>query len=699
MRPGLLCAHVDEARGNMTYQPHIDGLRAIAVMAVVLFHAFPDALAGGFVGVDVFFVISGFLITSIIRKEIEAGRFTLSDFYARRARRLLPASLTVLLASFVAAFVLMPPDAFRLFGRSLTSAALFYSNYWFAERTGYFDAPAHEQPLIHTWSLSIEEQFYLLWAPLLLLLLARAGPHRVFVLTIAVILALLGLSEWLARVSPEQAYFVTHARIWELMVGAAWALATVRPSLGPLAREAIALAGLAGILSSALLLSPESTFPGLAALPACLGTLALIVACGSGPTSVGTVLSQPPLVAIGLISYSLYLWHWPLLSFASLYLERQPDTGERVALVAAAFLLAGLSWRFIEQPFRKPTPRASAKPRRGTGALSGGALSWGLAGIAGVALLGVAVNLGKGWSWRLDEVASRVYSQKLTKNPYRPACYGTALAFANDEICNFGAPRRDRSGFEAAVFGDSNADHFVPALETVMRQRGLSARQVTHSACGPLIGVNIARRGARKRAECEAYQQTVLEFLDRNPSLRLVVLSANWTNYTGAFVTNAAFPDVAAAAGPDDALRSPGAMTTLEEHLRTLIAFFRSRGIHVHLISQIPHQDVPVRCVIAEIRAGRDGSTCGAAADAKADRLVEVDILFETLAADGRDVSATIPSRYMCKGRTCRVAEASTLLYSDHGHLNAYGAARLAPMIQIPTNLGAPTPTGGRATN
>lgn len=678
-------------RGNMIYQPHIDGLRAIAVLAVVVFHAFPELLPGGFVGVDVFFVISGFLITSIIRTEIEAGRFTLTGFYERRARRLLPASLTVYAAAFAAAAALMPPDAFRMFGRSLTAVALFYSNFWFADKTGYFDAPVHEQPLIHTWSLSIEEQFYLLWAPVLLLLLLRMGTRRLLVLAVIAVVALVGVSEWLARTVPEQAYFVTQARIWELLVGAILALSPTAIRLGPAAREAVAMTGLAAILASAVLLTSGATFPGLAALPACLGTLAVIAACRDGGTRTAALLSVSPLVGIGLVSYSLYLWHWPVLSFATLYLERMPDTVERLALVATAFVLAGLSWRFIEQPFRK-SHAASQAPRHAGVRTSRPALAWGLAGVAAVALAGVAVNLGKGWPWRLDDTASRIYAQMLSKNPYRPSCYGTEQAFAHDRKCNFGAPRADGQSFDAAIFGDSNADHFVPALESIMRSRGLSARQVTHSACGPLIGVNIARRSALKRAECLRYQQTVLEFIARNPGLRLVVLSGNWTNYTDALVTNAANPAVApvSSTGQHPTSRQSGGTTSLRSHLETLIAYFETRGIHVHLISQIPHQDVPVRCVIREVRAGRDGSTCGGPSAGETDRLTQVDRLFETLAAQHANVTATIPSRHLCRNGTCRVAEAATLLYHDSGHLNAYGAARLAPIIALPDRIEAP---------
>ncbi|MEO1206681.1 MAG: acyltransferase family protein [Pseudomonadota bacterium] len=671
----------------MAYRPQIDGLRAIAVIVVVIFHAFPALLPGGYVGVDVFFVISGFLITAIIRNDLEAGNFSLLKFYAKRARRLLPASLTVFFVSFLAAAFVMSPDDFRHFGRSLTAATLFFSNIYFAGKTGYFDAPAHDRPLLHTWSLSIEEQFYIAWAPLLLLLVPRLRTPTIALGLVIVCIPLIAWSEYMAQTQANRAYFATEARIWELLVGATLAFVYDKWRISKRTAELLVGAGLVAIFASVTWLSRETPFPGIAALPACLGTAAILLATQHhNQLRIAHWLTIRPLVFIGLISYSLYLWHWPVLTFGRLLLERTPTPFETVLLIALAGLLAVLSWRYIEQPFRRGTAWKT-RPPLAVLARAGGAM-------AVVIAIGISVNLGKGWAWRLDEVAQKLYEQKQSSNPFRPACYGTDKVLTGDARCNFGVDKPDTT-FELAIFGDSNADHFVPALAIHARELGLKARQVTESACGPLIGVNLANRKEKKTRECMEFQSSIVAFVEQNPDLKLVVLSANWQPYAKALRTNSVVSKIDTETGP-----APGSPTTLEPHLRKLIAFFKIKNIDVHLISQIPYQHIPVNCILKELRSGQSGEDCGVDVARIEDAIGEIDTLFEKLAAEDPSVTATIPSRHLCGARRCRLMEDGMLLYKNVGHLNAQGARKLAPIIKLDRDrLVAPiTATDGNLT-
>lgn len=324
---------------ELRYRPDIDGLRAVAVLAVVLFHAGISSISGGFVGVDVFFVISGFLITTIIVKEIRRGDFSLTVFYERRIRRILPAFFVVMLFSAVVAYSLLLPQDFENFGKSLVAASLSVSNLLFWRESGYFDSTAELKPLLHTWSLGVEEQFYLFF-PLLLMFIARFFKQRWTLWIVLIAFSSLLLSAWGAKHQPSATFYLLPTRAWELALGGLLAMGGVPPIHQRFWREIEALLGLGLIVWGISALTPESSFPGLNALYPCLGAALVIHAGSSGPSMVGNVLSWRPLVLIGLISYSLYLWHWPLLVFAKYYLIRPLTTLETSTVVASSFVAA-----------------------------------------------------------------------------------------------------------------------------------------------------------------------------------------------------------------------------------------------------------------------------------------------------------------------------------------------------------------------
>lgn len=332
-----------------SYRADIDGLRAVAVLGVVLFHAFPSLLPGGFVGVDVFFVISGFLITGIIAERLAGGSFSFADFYVRRVRRIFPALVVVLAACLAAGWFMLLPGEFQALGRHALAAAGFMANFAFWADTGYFDAAAETKPLLHLWSLGIEEQFYLLW-PLLLWVAFRRG-WSLWVAALALTAVSFAANLLSIGRFPELTFYFPHTRLWELGAGAFLALRPARIRLS-LSADSTAWLGLALLAAGFTFIRPADAFPGAWALLPVVGTMLLIEA---GPQAGLNrwLLAQRVMVFIGLISYPLYLWHWPLLSFLHVQAAGgEPSVAARIAMVGLATLLSVLTWRFVEQPLR-----------------------------------------------------------------------------------------------------------------------------------------------------------------------------------------------------------------------------------------------------------------------------------------------------------------------------------------------------------
>ena len=378
----------------MIHRPEIDGLRAIAVMPVILSHAKFGLVPGGYLGVDIFFVISGFLITMLLMEEMAAGHFSLGRFYERRARRILPALVAVIAVVSVAAWLWLLPAELKKYSDSLIAVGLFGSNFLFWRTENYFAPVADLAPMLHTWSLAVEEQFYLLFPLILLALWRFARPRLVLVLVVAALASLL-LSHYAARHYASANFYLAPTRVWELLAGAlaGW-LMLHRP---PAASDGVAAGGLALIVASMLIYDETTPIPSLLALAPVGGTV-LVLVFARGRSRVARFLSLPPMVWIGLVSYSAYLWHQPIFALARIKLLERPSTMMMIALVALTLVLSALSWRFVEQPFRG---RAGQRrfSARAIFALSG--LS--LAGMVG---LGLAGTLSDGADGRLNPAAN-----------------------------------------------------------------------------------------------------------------------------------------------------------------------------------------------------------------------------------------------------------------------------------------------------
>ena len=332
----------------MKYRPEIDGLRSVAVLPVILFHAGVGIFSGGYVGVDIFFVISGYLITTIILSQIIAGRFSLLEFYSRRSRRILPALFLVIACTIPLAFLLMLPSQFNDFSQSVAAVTIFASNILFWKESGYFAAAAELKPLLHTWSLAVEEQYYVLF-PLLLLGLWRLGARPALMVLGVIFGASLIASQFLSTRAPDANFFLLLSRAWELLAGSLCAIWILKRG-----RSGHALAstlGLGLILASIFLYDSDTPFPSVYALAPVAGT-ALIILFADGGTPVGRLLAMRGPVFIGLISYSAYLWHQPLFALARLASPDHPPMAVMMALAALSIGLAFLSWKYVEQPTR-----------------------------------------------------------------------------------------------------------------------------------------------------------------------------------------------------------------------------------------------------------------------------------------------------------------------------------------------------------
>lgn len=435
----------------MRYRAEIDGLRAVAILPVVLFHAGFSAFGGGFVGVDVFFVISGYLITTILRDELTHGTVDLRRFYERRARRILPALFVVMAVSTVLAGRFFVPEDMKAFSESLVAVPIFLSNVLFWQQSGYFDGAVELKPLLHTWSLSVEEQYYIVF-PLVMLCLWRWGQRGLCACLGVAALLSLGLAEWGVSNKPSATFYLLPTRGWEILIGSLAALLAHRVVLpqSSIAREFAGLSGLGLILYSVFSFDENTPFPGVAALVPTLGAL-LILLFGTLDTWVGRVLAFRPIAFVGLVSYSFYLWHQPVFAFSKYH--REPTSLVMLGLVILSFALGVISWKFIERPFRRE-----------------GVVSIKIFAPACIFVGGVYVALGL-WGYSQQGFEKSWYTRQApdTQRVYDIVKASSTVNSADDNDCRFSVPKlsgeirkrllacRAKYGPGYAVIGDSHA--------------------------------------------------------------------------------------------------------------------------------------------------------------------------------------------------------------------------------------------------
>ena len=504
----------------MNYRTEIDGLRALAIAPVILFHAGFSTFSGGYIGVDVFFVISGYLITSILSTDLQGNQYSMIAFYERRARRILPALFMMLVVSLLLAYVMLNPADLREYAKSLLGSVLFLANITAYLQSGYFDAASDIKPIMHLWSLAIEEQYYVVF-PVLLAFLWRMGRP----LLVGVMVLLCGLSLWTAEVKLNKdqsvAFFYLHSRAWELGVGALLALIVhfrsneLSSARGTL-RQWLAVLGLCLIVYAMVMFDKGTRFPGFSALMPVIGT-GLVLIFATRETWVGRILSFRPIVALGLLSYSAYLWHQPIFAFARYRNPNHLETPVLLCLIVLTLTVAYVSWRFVETPFRK----ADQVSRRAIAGLSFG-------GIALFGAIAFAVNAKQGFPERYPkELASAFDPHKVKEGKF---CDFKKLSVWDDiDFCTLG----DTDARSTVVlYGDSHASSLIGELDEELKRRGVKGLRVRllnceHSVPGMFSG-SPNPSAIRETQKCLANFEHFVDYVSAH--VDAVLVSIRWTS-------------------------------------------------------------------------------------------------------------------------------------------------------------------------
>ena len=624
------------------YRAEIDGLRAVAVALVLAYHLDVPGVGGGFAGVDVFFVISGYLIALLLEEERRrTGGVDLAAFFARRAARLVPLLLVVMAACLPFAWALLLPAELKDFGQALAGGASFTANILFWQEAGYFAPAAAGKPLLHLWSLGVEAQLYLL-APMLLLLPRGRGAALALALGGSLLAAL-----WAGRAAPEAGFYLAPFRAWEFLAGAALALARPRPWPGWVGVLGLALIAAAGTGAGG------APWPGAWTVAAVAGAVLTLGAQGAPRRW----LAAPAPAWLGRRSYALYLWHWPVIVFARLIWPDAPGWMQGAGALAASLALAALSAPLVEAPGRR---------------LRGAALP---AGLAALALPGIALHLAAGAPGRLPGEARAILAAAAVQ---RPACHDR---WTHGAGCTAGAAGvRPRM----ALIGDSHAQALAQALVPALAARGMAAEVLTRSWCVPVPG--FGTRAPGRGPGCAAAMTAAWDRVLADPAIEVVILSAQWANATTG--TRDGLPPVAYG----DAARAAGNPAAFRRALAAFAPRLAASGTRVVIVGPVPAHTRPVAPWLA--RAAWTGAAAPGAWPVPGHAARNADVV-PALRGFAAATRGTIlwPQAVLCRGGACRVAgPGGEALYRDTAHLTRAGAdllvARLLPLVDAGATQG-----------
>lgn len=640
---------------SLAYRRDIDGLRGLAVLAVVIYHFSPHAMPGGFVGVDVFFVISGFLITAILKTEMERKSFSFEKFYQRRIRRILPAFYVACLGALLLGSLFLTASDFRDLGYSALSACGFVSNHYFSHRFNYFSNNVWEFPLLHTWSLSVEEQFYLFWPPLLFLTfdVLKSRPVVFYTIGVSLILLSIGLGEWLLADSrtSQIAYYLLPTRCGELLTGSLLALCEIdKRDFKTVTKNALSNLGLILLFGSFFIINGESKFPGVRAVFPCAGAAMLIASSRDSLSFASRFLTNRLMMGLGLISYSLYLWHWLVLAIGRYAIGRvNLHLDHKMVLVLITFGFSMLSWKFVEQPFRKSELSFSKT-----------VLWLFLLPASVVSSFATFVAYSDGWpgrfSSRSDEMArdTTFLSPKFCFNEEKGDCV----------LAPNGKPAK------VILFGDSNSGHYMPFWEEVGNANQFSIYSVSIDRCYPVLDVGNHLPSQNKslpNSNCGPFLRKVTE---RVNGFDVFVLGAAWSSY----------------------LNDPQ-KPHFREDLEATIQFLSSRGKKVFLMEQAPVFNPEAFDHYLRAKYFIFGTKPSNELRAKlvASTAEGVPVANKVIS----EIAAQYPNTYFLRA-VSRLRNPETmpfiddeLVFMNYGHLNEYGSRKLAKTIlpQLSTEL------------
>lgn len=662
----------------LNYRRDIDGLRGIAILTVVLFHAGVPFVGGGFIGVDIFFVISGYLITTIVSREVRAGKFTIRQFYERRIRRILPAYVCVVLGAAIAAFYILPPAAFYDFSASAVASGFFASNFWFAGQMNYFQDAAKELPLLHLWSLSVEEQFYVVWPIALIVLVRYLSPRQQRWLLWAGIVLGVALTEWAIRFkSDTMVFFYTPFRFWELLIGATLAVCPPREISNGATRTALAILAIATMFLPAVLYTErQAHFPGVASLIPCLGAaLVIYLGSSSSPSPILRVFTSRWLVGLGLISYSLYLWHWPIFALHHAATGAELTGADTVMALALALMVATLSWRYVEAPFRHSS--AAVQQTRMTVMRPFAAAAMGIAVVAVLGVVGIGTG---GFPQRADAAAIKANTALLEGSQRGELC------LRNRDLDDLDVPRSGCSlgadaVAKAVLWGDSHANAYAAAIAHVARAEGMAVEQLTMQECSVTVTRSTADATAgRATRACAAFNDKVLQYLEQMPQITKVYIASYWLS---------SYVELNRLNGTEDAaalgVRDQEALDRQGTALSHLVDQLNRMGKHVVLLGQTPvFPNGGGRCVAQRAFMRVSLSGC-AVSRAWHELVVGPANAMLSVVANGRDnVQFVDPTALFCTATSCSPAVNGIPQYRDKHHLNQLGSEMVAKLLSAP---------------
>ncbi len=619
----------------------IQGLRGIAVASVVLYHAWTRLLPGGFVGVDVFFVISGFVITNTILRDVAGGRFTIAQFYRRRIRRIFPALYTVLAFVLAASWFLLPPLDFLELGKSAFATIFFSSNFFFLVHSNYFDGLATLKPLLHTWSLSVEEQFYVGF-PLLVVFILRFRPRLLRPLLIVLSIASLALAALILRAHPSTAFYLAPPRAFELLLGAIIACPGLRDNIPQRIRDGLSLVGLGMIIVALAVFSNATPFPGPTALLPCLGAVMIIFAgIGNGASSlVGKLLSTRPFTFVGDISYSLYLWHWPILVLVRHYFGSSLGVLATSICIGAAVLASWLSLHFVERPFLDKRNDKMAF------------LRFGLAAMALASIPCLLVVHAKGAPQRFSQSSLALFAESSDFNHRRDNCHSEkkTAAIPYNENCLFG----DQSAPpDTAVWGDSHGAELVVAVGDALAGQHRSVMEITASNCPPSLNFT-----PKDYIHCAAHNSETLARLSVDQRIKMVIVTANFSAYV------------------DDGF------STMLSGYQDAVTGLRAAGKRVVLVYPIPIFDFnPPEILGIRNQRGLALDSVGITRqEFRKQNERAIDLLDSIYAGGGFE--RVLPEEILCDADLCKAYSGKNgVLYFNNSHLSVTGAKLLAERI------------------
>jgi peptidoglycan/LPS O-acetylase OafA/YrhL len=671
----------------LEYRKDIDGLRALAILPVVLFHLDLDVFSGGFIGVDVFFVISGYLITSIVIHQIGNDNFSIIDFYDRRIRRILPAYFFICGIFSIFGFLLLMPEDLESFGKSLIYTSIFISNHLFSKSVNYFDTSLETSPLLHIWSLSVEEQFYVIW-PLFLVLGCRYLTFKHLKYLAIIIFAIsLAASEYFLKSHPKLSFFLLPFRAWELGLGTLLAM-NIFPSIKTRwINEVFYALGLGVIIGAIFYLSPEKSFPGLNAIMPCLGAALVIYAGTNTQTVSSNLLTLKPIVLMGLISYSLYLWHWPFI-ILSKYVRTELLPHETAIIFGLSITLSYFSWKYIETPFRKrKSSKASdqAIPVRQKERLPKSIL-------AAVALsilffsVGFTFEKTEGLKWRFNNIAKLQDAKEF--QPLTKICLNDLKRLEiegglEQSDCIVGIKNKN---YDAILFGDSHANHYAPAVNSWASQNGLSVLQLSLGGCLPFFGdLQRVNRKVKKTERCRLFKEKVLGILQKKfKTIRLVIFAGRWSLYTETDRGTNKGGRIFLIDSLDNTLSRKNSRRVFKKGLKNTVDIVKSLGMDIWVLGQIPFNkdpdcmfklNLPIQKVFPLYKKSKCGRTDRAYVE---NRTSFANQLFLEISQTDPGINYFSPINYLCSQGFCFSSFEGNPLYRDNNHLNYYGGKYMA---------------------